>query len=46
MHTLWVGTRKGLFVARQSGQGWQLSKPHFPGEPVTQVMVDPGAGAW
>ncbi len=46
MHTLWVGTRKGLFVVRQSGQGWQLSKPHFPGEPVTQVMVDPGDGAW
>ncbi len=47
MHTIWVGTRKGLFVVRQdSGGAWRIDEPHFPGEPVTQVLVDPLDGAW
>src|SRR5690349_23163327 len=39
--TLWVGTRKGLFGVRQAAGGWRVGKPHFPGEPVTQVLLDP-----
>jgi hypothetical protein len=46
MHVLHVGTRKGLFtVQRQSGE-WRLGQPHFPGEPVTQFVADPGGGEW
>lgn len=45
-NTLCIGTRKGLFVARRDGQGWRLGAPHFPGEPVTQVVADPLDGAW
>jgi hypothetical protein len=45
-HTLWVGTRKGLFVVRRVADGWRIGRPHFPGEPVTQVLVDSRDGAW
>ncbi|HEX9718740.1 MAG TPA: exo-alpha-sialidase [Ramlibacter sp.] len=44
--TLWIGTRKGLFIAHRGDSGWRLGKPHFAGEPVTQVLVDPYDGAW
>jgi hypothetical protein len=43
---LWIGTRKGLFVARRGDSHWRIGKPHFAGEPVTQVLVDPQDGAW
>lgn len=46
METLLVGTRKGLFVMERGEQGWRIGKPHFPGEPVTQVLVDPHDGTW
>ncbi|MGH6637650.1 MAG: exo-alpha-sialidase [Polaromonas sp.] len=46
MHTLWVGTRKGLFVVRGGAGKWRIGEPHFAGEPVTQVLVDPHDGAW
>ncbi len=46
MKTLWVGTRKGLFVIRPAGGGWQIDKPHFAGDPVSQFLVDPRDGAW
>jgi hypothetical protein len=46
MQTVWVGTRKGLFVVERRGGAWTLGKPAFPGEPVTQVLVDPVDGAW
>ncbi|MGE4240372.1 WD40/YVTN/BNR-like repeat-containing protein [Ramlibacter sp.] len=46
MYTLWVGTRKGLFVVRRTEAGWVLGKPAFPGEPVTQFAVDASTGAW
>ena len=46
MKTLWVGTRKGLFVIQPAGGGWQIGKPHFAGDPVSQVLVDPHDGAW
>jgi photosystem II stability/assembly factor-like uncharacterized protein len=44
--TLWIGTRKGLFVARRGVSQWRIGKPHFAGEPVTQVLVDARDGAW
>ena len=44
--TLWVGTRKGLFVVRRTASGWTLGSPRFAGEPVTQFAVDPHTGAW
>lgn len=40
MHTLQVGTRKGLFTVRRTPQGWRLGPPQFAGEPVTQVLAD------
>ena len=46
MQTIWVGTRKGLFVVRRAASGWQLGKPAFVGEPVSQFLADPHDGAW
>lgn len=46
METMLVGSRKGLFVLRGQGADWQISAPHFAGEPVTQVLADPRDGAW
>ncbi|WP_395685148.1 WD40/YVTN/BNR-like repeat-containing protein [Caenimonas koreensis] len=43
---IWVGTRKGLFAVQRNQGQWQLGKPAFPGEPVTQFMVDAKSGAW
>ncbi len=45
-HTLWVGTRKGLFVMQRAADGWRIGKPRFPGEPVSQFLVNPHDGAW
>lgn len=44
--TLLVGTRKGLFDIHRGDTGWGLARPHFAGEPVTQVLADPHDGAW
>lgn len=44
MQQLLVATRKGLFVLDPAKHGWQLNRPHFPGEPVTQVLRDPSDG--
>jgi hypothetical protein len=44
--TLWVGTRKGLFVAQRGDAGWRIGKPRFPGEPVSQFLANPHDGAW
>ena len=43
---LLVGTRKGLFEIQRAGAGagWHIGKPRFPGEPVSQVLVDPQDG--
>ena len=46
MKTVWLGTRKGLFVVERDASGWTIGAPAFPGEPVTQVLVDPAGGAW
>jgi len=37
---LYVGTRKGLFVFRQSRGGWQQQGLHFLGEPVSMMLFD------
>lgn len=44
--TLWVGTRKGLFVVRKLDDGWRVGPPRFAGEPVSQFLADPHDGAW
>ena len=46
MHTLLVGTRKGLFVVQGRGHVWHVAAHHFKGEPVTQVLADPRDGSW
>ena len=46
MQTLLLATRKGLFVLSGEGAGWSISAHHFPGEPVTSVLVDARDGAW
>lgn len=46
MQALQVATRKGLFVVERQAAGWRLGQPHFPGEPVSQVLADPGDGTW
>lgn len=46
MQTILVGTRKGLFAVERRAGGWSVGSPAFPGEPVTQVLVDARDGAW
>lgn len=46
MHTLLVGTRKGLFTVQGTGKTWQIRDHHFAGEPVSQVLADPRDGSW
>jgi photosystem II stability/assembly factor-like uncharacterized protein len=46
MYTLLVGSRKGMFVLREKAGHWGIAAHHFPGEPVTQVLVDGRDGAW
>lgn len=46
MHTLLVGSRKGLFVMCGEGASWDIQSHHFAGDPVTQVLADPRDGAW
>lgn len=37
---LFVGSRKGLFIAERTGSGWELGEPHFVGDPVNLVLQD------
>ena len=46
MQELLVATRKGLIVVGRDKSGWRPGRPHFPGEPVTQVLADPHDGGW
>ena len=49
MHTLLIGTRKGLFTVQGQGDtpsNWRIAAHHFAGEPVTQVLADPRDGSW
>ncbi|MER7790589.1 sialidase family protein [Streptomyces sp. NPDC097640] len=35
-----IGTRKGLFLGRRGGGGWELTGPHFPMQAVYSVGID------
>ncbi|GAA3368327.1 sialidase family protein [Streptomyces sannanensis] len=37
---LTVGTRKGLFVGRRRGGGWEFEGPHFNAEAIYSVAID------
>lgn len=49
MPSLFVSTRKGLFILEKKKSAFEITGHHFHGEPVTQVLVDPregASGAW
>ena len=39
--SIWIGTRKGLFVARSNGAGWEIADAAFLGVPVSMLLVEP-----
>jgi len=41
---IWIGSRKGLFIARRNGRGWTIDDAAFLGVPVTMLLVDPRSG--
>lgn len=46
MHTLLLGTRKGLLVYEGAAAQWRLAAQHFRGDAVSQVLADPRDGTW
>ncbi|QGZ40610.1 hypothetical protein IP92_03495 [Pseudoduganella flava] len=40
-----IATRKGLFELTRQDGAWQLSPPHFPGDPVSIVLHDARDGS-
>ncbi len=40
-----VGTRKGLFLIRESGNEWQLEEPLLPGWQINHAVLDPRDGS-
>ena len=46
MHTILLGTRKGMFVINGQGSDWRIQAHHFAGDPVSQVLVGSRDGAW
>ena len=42
---LLIATRKGLFVATEGRNRWQISDPEFRGVPVSMALHDPRDGA-
>ena len=45
--SIWIGTRKGLFIARQNGSGWEIADSAFLGVPVTMLLAEAESGrAW
>jgi hypothetical protein len=46
MQTLFIASRKGLFVIHGEGEQWNVAAHHFAGDPVTQVLADPRSGDW
>ncbi len=42
---LLIATRKGLFTATETANGWQLGDPEFRGVPVSAALFDPRDGA-
>lgn len=43
---LLLGTRKGLIVYQQHGDGWNHNATHFLGIPVSLTLVDERSGTW
>lgn len=41
---IWIGTRKGLFIARRNGTGWAIDDSAFLGVPVSMLLVDARSG--
>lgn len=41
---LYLGTRKGLFVAEKQGGRWQLTERHFLGTQIPMLLPDPRTG--
>ncbi len=41
---LLAATRKGLFVLRRHGDGWELDREAFLGDPVSLAVQDPSSG--
>ena len=41
--SIWIGTRKGLFVARKKSSGWEITDAAFLGVPVSMLLVEPGS---
>jgi hypothetical protein len=46
MQTLLISTRKGLFQAKESESGYQITKTSFLGDPVTLTLCDERDGTW
>lgn len=46
MPTVLVASRKGLFVIEGANGHWRQGDPHFAGDALSQVLVDPRDGAW
>jgi hypothetical protein len=42
--TILVGTTKGAFLLRPTGDGWQVEGPHCDGAPINHVIGDPATG--
>ena len=46
MQTLLVASRKGLLVVQGDGADWAVTAHHFPGDPVSLMLVDRRDGSW
>src|ERR1043165_7446133 len=47
MQSILVSTRKGLFIAEESGASYKVTRGAFVGDNVSCTMVDPrGGGTW
>jgi hypothetical protein len=41
---IWIGSRKGLFIARRKNNAWVIEDTAFLGVPVTMLLQDPRSG--
>ena len=41
---IWIGTRKGMFIARKGSNGWDIDEAHFLGAPVSMLLHDARSG--
>lgn len=42
--SIWIGTRKGLFIARKKGSAWGIVERAFLGVPVSMLLVEADSG--